>query len=152
MVGLLLIGGCRNKKIFIFKGISATADAVRIQSSRQNNTKNGQFFLAVFFVLFYIYIPSPTPPFGKGRGLVADKACSELESQGCLCISATAAAGEASSKVKPQLSTLKNIKQKKADSKIAPIMQLQQVEKIQQTKELMPLTIQKGKQKALFVK
>lgn len=87
MVGLLLIGGCRNKKIFIFKGISATA-----------------------------------------------------------------AAGEASSKVKPQLSTLKNIKQKKADSKIAPMMQLQQVEKIQQTKELMPLNIQKGKQKALFVK
>lgn len=61
-------------------------------------------------------------------------------------------AGGEEAKVKPQLSTLKNIKQKKADSKIAPMMQLQQVEKIQQTKELMPLNIQKGKQKALIVK
>jgi len=25
----------------------------------------------------YIDIPSPTPPFDKGRGLVADKVCSE---------------------------------------------------------------------------
>ena len=61
-------------------------------------------------------------------------------------------AGGEEAKVKPQLSTLKNIKQKKADSKIAPMMQFKQVEKIQQTKELMPLNIQKGKQKALFVK
>lgn len=62
------------------------------------------------------------------------------------------AAGEASSKVKPQLSTLKNIKQKKADSKIAPMMQLQQVEKIQQTKELMPLGVKSAKQRTLIVK
>jgi hypothetical protein len=77
MVGLLLIGGCRNKKIFIFKGISATADAVRIQSSRHSNT-SGQEIDCFFCVILYVDIPSPTPPFAKGRGLVADKARSKL--------------------------------------------------------------------------
>lgn len=61
-------------------------------------------------------------------------------------------AGGEEAKVKPQLSTLKNIKQKKADSKIAPMMQFKQVEKIQQTKELMPLGVKSAKQRTLFVK
>lgn len=64
-------------------------------------------------------------------------------------------AGGEEAKVKPQLSTLKNIKQKKAESKVAPMMQLQQVEKIQQAKqakELMPLNIKSGKQRSLLVK
>lgn len=59
------------------------------------------------------------------------------------------AGAEASAKVKPQLSTLKNIKQKKADSKIAPVMQFKQVQKI---KELMPLNIKIGKQHTLLAK
>jgi hypothetical protein len=47
---------------------------------RSNPCKNDQeFFLVVFCFCEYIYIPSPlSPPFGKGRGLVADRACSKL--------------------------------------------------------------------------
>ena len=52
MVGLLLIGGCRNKKIFIFKGISATADAVRIQSSRQNEAGSRTSWFCCFFCCY----------------------------------------------------------------------------------------------------
>ena len=46
--------------------------------STPTKNKNDQEFFLVVFCFLYINIPSPTPPFAKGKGLVADRACSKL--------------------------------------------------------------------------
>ena len=59
----------------------------------------------------------------------------------------------AESKIKPQISALKSLKKKVTMAQPAAILKsAKQAVKTQQTKELMPLNIQKGKKSALIVK
>lgn len=59
----------------------------------------------------------------------------------------------AESKIKPQISSLKSLKKKVTMAQPAAILKsAKQAVKTQQTKELMPLNIQKGKKSALIVK
>ena len=80
----VLIRGFRRASRSILLSFSCSAlQASLLPSKKQANasfweaSENRVCQVYILSLLGYnIYIPSPTPPFGKGRGLVADKVCS----------------------------------------------------------------------------